>query len=108
METTPSRPRNCKRETEHDPRHWEVFCKNIPEAGFIQRFRLTRAQFQQLLSLLEENITPQQTFAHDAIPADKRLAITLRYLATGSDVTLVGDSFGVPERTVPSQSITHA
>ena len=36
----------------------------------------------------------------DSVPSDKRLAITLRYLATGADITLLGDTFGIAGRTV--------
>ena len=65
--------------------HWEVECQDMPEAEFYHRFRKTRPTISKLLYFIKDDISPQQNFG-DGVPADKRLAITLRYLATGGDL----------------------
>lgn len=50
--------------------------------------RITPEMFEILLGLVEHRITKQTTHLRNPIPADKRLSITLRYLATGKNVTM--------------------
>ena len=46
-------------------------------------FRMDPEEFDELFSLIEHNITKRDTNMREAIPAKIKLAITLRFLATG-------------------------
>ena len=93
------RNRSCRRLVDKLSQHWEVEFQDMPDSEFYQRFRMTRLTFQKLLSQIEDKITPQLDLG-DSVPSDKRLPITLRYLATGADINLLGDTFGIAGRTV--------
>lgn len=93
------KPRFCKRNDRYS-KHWETECQMMTESSFIKRFRVSRDNFQSLLNLIGNEITATTTFANDSIPSDKRLAVTLRYLATGGEVTLLSDLFGIGESSV--------
>ena len=47
--------------------------------------RMTPDNFNELLKLIETDIQKQNTYLRDAIPAKIKLAVTLRFLATGSN-----------------------
>ena len=47
--------------------------------------RMTPDNFSELLKLIETDIQKQNTYLRDAIPAKIKLAVTLRFLATGSN-----------------------
>ena len=52
--------------------------------GFRDMFRMTHSDFQNILQYIEKEITPQDTvFGTRCILGPERLALTLRYLATG-------------------------
>lgn len=46
-------------------------------------FRMSDVIYNQLLNMLRPFITKMDTNMRDSIPANERLAVTLRYLATG-------------------------
>ncbi|KAJ8877180.1 hypothetical protein PR048_021633 [Dryococelus australis] len=50
-------------------------------------FRITAESFKQLLAFLKIHIERADTNMRKSIPAEERLAITLRYLATGCSFT---------------------
>ena len=93
------RNRTCRRTVDKYSQHWEVECVDMPDLEFYKRFRMTRPTFKKLLSLIEVQISPE-TEVVESIPADKRLAIALRYLATGGDTNLLGDTFGTSKEAV--------
>lgn len=45
--------------------------------------RMSKRNFYELLRMVELKITKQNTHFREAVPAEIKLAITLRYLATG-------------------------
>ena len=47
--------------------------------------RMTPDNFNELLKLIETDIQKQNTYLRDAIPAKIKLAVTFRFLATGSN-----------------------
>lgn len=51
--------------------------------GFRQFFRMNRATFNDLLTMIEPYITYKDTNWREAIKPGERLAVTLRFLATG-------------------------
>ena len=67
---------------------------------FFQCFRMLPAKFEELLRLVAPYIKKCSTKMRDPILADKRLVITLRYLATGDAYTNVGASYHASPTTV--------
>lgn len=51
--------------------------------GFFEYHRVTREDFQELLTKVAPLIEKQSTRLRAAIPPEQRLSVTLRYLATG-------------------------
>ena len=45
--------------------------------------RMSKTYFYKLLGIVEPMITKQNTHFRESVPAEMKLAITLRYLATG-------------------------
>lgn len=56
-----------------------------PSGEFHKFTRMSLTDFEYLLSQISSKISKQDTQLREAIPARIRLAITLRYLATGDD-----------------------
>lgn len=61
---------------------FDEWAKSNPER-FKRTLRLPPAIFKQLLEMVEPIIKKQDTVMRKAISPEKRLAITLKYLATG-------------------------
>nr|XP_023017923.1 protein ANTAGONIST OF LIKE HETEROCHROMATIN PROTEIN 1-like [Leptinotarsa decemlineata] len=53
------------------------------DVGFTNFFRMQRSDFQMLLNKVGPKISKKNTSYRDAIPASERLAVTLRFIATG-------------------------
>lgn len=53
------------------------------DVGFTNFFRMKRSDFELLLKLVQPKISKTNTKFREAIPASERLAVTLRFLATG-------------------------
>ena len=68
--------------------------------SFYRYFHMTPERFAHLLSLVGPFITCQSTNFRESIPADKRLAITLRYLVTGDTMQTISFSYRVGHSTV--------
>ena len=62
--------------------------------------RMNALDFNALLSLIEPKIRKQDTVMRDSIPAGERLAITLRFLATGESFKSLQYIFRVPQSTI--------
>lgn len=58
------------------------------------------ASFQYLLKLVAPHITKQDTIMRKAISAGERLAVTLRFLASGNDYHSLGRLFRIPHNTI--------
>ncbi|KAL2096954.1 hypothetical protein ACEWY4_006161 [Coilia grayii] len=69
------------------------------DALFQQYFRLNKAEFDRLLTKLGPVLT-RRTTSREPIGAAERLAICLRYLATGDSFTTIGFSYRVGACTV--------
>ena len=54
---------------------------------FQNYFRLTKTQFDKLLTLVAPKISKVDTHYRESISAEERLMVTLRFLATGSSMT---------------------
>jgi hypothetical protein len=66
----------------------------------IYSFRVTVSQFEWLLSSCRQHIEKMDTQMRRSIRADKRLAITLKFLATGTSFYNLSGEFVVGETTV--------
>lgn len=64
--------------------------------------RMSRTNFYMLLGMVEPKIEKQNTRFREAIPAEVKLAITLRYLATGDSFTSLMYLFKVSKQFISS------
>lgn len=64
--------------------------------------RMSKSNFRVLLGLVEPMIVKQNTHFREAIPAEVKLAITLRYLATGDSFTSLMYLFKVSKQFISS------
>ena len=62
--------------------------------------RMSKERFDHLLGLLREKITKRDTYMREAISAEERLVITLRYLSAGMSQQTFCDNFRVGWTTV--------
>ncbi|CAM4571098.1 unnamed protein product [Leuciscus chuanchicus] len=72
----------------------------LDDGRFQRYFRLSRAQFDDLLSRIGARITLQDTNYRRSIPAAERLSICLRFLATGDSFRMIASSYRVGVSTV--------
>ena len=80
---------------------WEYIVNNaFTSHDWITNFRMSRATFMYVCNHLRPSITKKETVMRKSISAEKRLAITLYYLATNSDFRTVGHLFGVSKSSV--------
>lgn len=63
-------------------------------------FRMDEANFNELLDLVAPTITKEDTVMRKSIPAAERLALTLRFLATGDSFRSLAFLFRVPHNTI--------
>lgn len=63
------------------------------EMGFQNFFRMKHSEFEKLLQMIGSKIAKIDTTFRQSIPANKRLAVTLRFLATGDSYTSLGYLF---------------
>ena len=54
------------------------------ESSYKNFFRMNKTQFDEILGLVRPLIEKQETQLRSPIPAAERLAVTLRFLATGN------------------------
>lgn len=75
------------------------------DAGFRNCFRMTSADFEILLRKIGPKISKKDTKFRKAIPAHERLAVTLRFLATGDSYHSLMYTFKISKqvisRTIP-------
>ena len=55
--------------------------------GYKNYLRMTEENFLEILALVREDIEKQNTVMRESIPADIKLAATIRYMATGKTYT---------------------
>ncbi|XP_064610679.1 uncharacterized protein LOC135474919 [Liolophura sinensis] len=62
--------------------------------------RMRHGDFQVILDMIEAEITRKDTVMRKAIPAKERLALTLRFLATGDSYESLAYLFRIPANTI--------
>ena len=68
--------------------------------GFRNFTRLTPIDFEELLLMLGGQITKEDTKFRETIPASLRLAITLRFLASGDSYTSLMYTFRISKQAI--------
>ncbi|XP_072301720.1 uncharacterized protein [Eucyclogobius newberryi] len=91
-----------QRRTEFGEFHHLLQELRLDDQRFQCYFRLSRPQFDDLLSRIGARITHQDTNYRRSIPAAERLSICLRFLATGDSYRTIASSFRVGVSTVSS------
>lgn len=67
---------------------------------FVQRYRLSKEDFNDVLFLIQDEIQPVQYRSGYNINAEQKLLTTLRFLATGNYQRVDGDLIGISQPTV--------
>eukprot|EP00808_Paulinella_micropora_P015752 g75347.t1 len=79
---------------------WSTRVDSFTHRGFKRRYRLSKQQFDDILSLLrpELEVACAKTHSYAVVPPELQLSMTLRFLAGGSYLDIV-DLHGVAEST---------
>lgn len=73
----------------------------LPTTGSFYNFlRMSATDYEMLLSMITQRISKQDTNKRPAISAATRLALTLRYLATGDSYSSLGYTFHVSKQAI--------
>lgn len=82
--------------------HWweHVVCSTFSPQDWLENFRMSENTFRYLCNELRSVIEGQNTRLRRSIPTDKRVALTLWFLATGADYRTIAHLFGVSKSTV--------
>ena len=68
--------------------------------GFRNFFRIPSSTFETILNMIGPKIARQDTPFRKAIPAHERLAVTLRFLATGDSYHSLSYTFKISKQTI--------
>ena len=73
----------------------------MKEHGFKEMLRMSYEDFKQLLNNIEQHITPHQVnVSNKVITAPERLALTLRFVATGESFKSLSFQFCISNGTI--------
>ena len=70
------------------------------EPAFEKYFRMSKEKFFELVRRREPNITKQDTRMRESIKPEERVAVTLRYLATGETFSSLQTQFRIHRTTI--------
>lgn len=73
---------------------------NMSDGSFFNFTRMTRTDFEQLLQMVGSSIARNDTKFRDSVRPEIRLAITLRYLATGDSYSSLMYTFKVSKQLI--------
>ncbi len=80
---------------------WDfIVCKTFSRDDWLDNFRMSQSTFNFICTELRISIQRTDTIMRKAVPVEKRVAITLWYLATNTDYRTIGHLFGVSKATV--------
>lgn len=84
--------------------HWweNIVLAFFTEQDWLSSFRMGRWTFDYVCVSLQSNLKRRHTHLRQAIPVDKRVAVALWYLATGSGYNTISHLFGLSRSTVCS------
>eukprot|EP00889_Picochlorum_renovo_P003068 jgi/Picre1/30098/NNA_005467.t1 len=83
---------------------------NLEGVEYERFFRVTKAQFHEILDVIKDDITKENTSMRDPICPTRKLACFMNYLATGETLTSIARIFDVEESSMPSiiRDVSHA
>lgn len=79
---------------------WDTEVANFDDNDWIDKFRMKKSSFQNLVSLLKDDLEPDTVTVRDPIPVEKRVAVAVYKLAWGAKLQSVGDMFGMHKTSV--------
>lgn len=74
---------------------FEMVMRSYNEQQWYENFRVTKTTFMFILNEIRDDITRQDTVMRKAISAERRLALTLYYLASTAEYRTLAHLFGV-------------
>jgi hypothetical protein len=80
---------------------WEhIVNSTFTQQDWLNNFRMSQSTFLYVCSELKSAVERQDTIMREAITVEKRVALTVWFLATGADYRTIGHLFGVSKSTV--------
>ncbi|XP_054845619.1 uncharacterized protein LOC129336516 [Eublepharis macularius] len=80
---------------------WErIVLTTWDDGQWLEGFCMDRATFRDLVGVLRHRLQHQDTNMREAVSPEKRVAVTIWFLATGSCYRVVSDQFGLGASTV--------
>lgn len=73
---------------------------NEDEKAFINYFRMNEVEFHFLTTAIQQKIAKENTLRREAIGPAERLAVTLRYLATGETFSSLEKQFRISRTAI--------
>lgn len=77
----------------------ELLAGNLPEQTWYQNFHVSRKSFFKICDVVRSELARQDTNMRPSVSLEKRVAVALNRLATGSCYTTCGIGFGLPKST---------
>ena len=77
----------------------ELLAGNLPEETWHQNFHVSKKTFFKICDIVRNELSRQDTNMRPSVSLEKRVAVALNRLATGSCYTACGVSFGLPKST---------
>ncbi|XP_068673793.1 uncharacterized protein [Montipora capricornis] len=77
----------------------ELLAGNLPEETWYQNFHVSRKTFFKICDIVRSELSRQDTNMRPSVSLEKRVAVALNRLATGSCYTACGIGFGLPKST---------
>lgn len=77
----------------------ELLAGNLPEETWHQNFHVSKKTFFKICDIVRHELSRRDTNMRPSVTLEKRVAVALNRLATGSCYTACGVSFGLPKST---------
>lgn len=77
----------------------ELLAGNLPEETWHQNFHVSKKTFFKICDIVRSELSRQDTNMRPSVSLEKRVAVALNRLATGSCYTACGIGFGLPKST---------
>ena len=77
----------------------ELLAGNLPKETWYQNFHVSRKTFFKICETVRSELSRQDTNMRPSVSLEKRVAVALNRLATGSCYTACGVNFGLPKST---------
>ena len=77
----------------------ELLAGKLPEETWYQNFHVSRKTFFKICDVVRSELSRQDTNMRPSVSLEKRVAVALNRLATGSCYTACGVNFGLPKST---------